>query len=193
RDYALFDKDETMGVTFGGPILKDRLFFFGSYEEQEVSEFGGAGLADGFANGVVSQDEINEVIDIARTVWGFDPGSYGGSLGVGLENKRYLGKIDWNINDFHRASLTYQQTEETLPSPYDSSASTVILSSRWFNRESTTKNTSLQLFSDWTTNFSTEVKIGYQKYDYEAGAAVDLPQINITTANNSKIGRAPCR
>lgn len=185
EDYALFDKDETMGVTFGGPILKDRLFFFGSYEEQEVSNFGGAGLADGYANGVVSQAEIDEVIDIARNVWGFDPGTYGGSLGVGLENKRYLGKIDWNINDYHRASLTYQQTEETLPSPYDTSASTVILSTRWFTRDSVTKNTSLQLFSDWSENFSTEVKIGYQKYDYEAGAAVDLPQINITTVNNS--------
>ncbi len=185
NDYALFDKDETTGVTIGGPIVKDKLFFFASYEEQEISNFGGAGLADGFANGVVSQGEINEVIDIAKNVWGFDPGTYGGSLGVGLENKRYLGKIDWNINDYHRASLTYQQTEETLPSPYDTSASTVILSSRWFNRESTTKNTSLQLFSDWTDNFSTEVKIGYQKYDYEAGAGVDLPQINITTANNS--------
>lgn len=185
RDYALFDKDETYGVTFGGPIIKDRLFFFGSYEEQEVSEFGGSGTPDGFARGVVSQAEIDEVIDIARNVWGFDPGTYGGSLGVGLENKRYLGKIDWNISDYHRASLTYQQTEETLPSPYDQSASTVILSSRWFTRDSVTKNTSLQLFSDWTDNFSTEVKIGLQKYDYNAGNAVDLPQINITTANNS--------
>src|SRR5690606_6115432 len=185
RDYDLFDKDETYGVTFGGPIIKDRLFFFGSYEEQEVSNFGGSGSPDGFARGIVSQAEIDEVIDIARNVWGFDPGTYGGSLGVGLENKRYLGKIDWNINDYHRASLTYQQTEEVLPSPYDQSNSTVILSSRWFTRDSVTKNTSLQLFSDWSTNFSTELKVGFQKYDYEAGAANDLPQINITTANNT--------
>lgn len=186
QDYNLFDKDETTGVTIGGPIIKDKLFFFGSYEEQEVSDFGGGGATvDGYTRGVVSRAEIDEVIDIAKNVWGFDPGTYGESMGISLENKRYLGKIDWNINDNHRASLTYQQTEETLPSPYDQSTSGVILSTRWFTRESTTKNTSVQLFSDWTENFSTEVKIGYQKYDYEAGAAVNLPQINITTANNS--------
>ncbi|MDO5506072.1 MAG: carboxypeptidase regulatory-like domain-containing protein [Pseudoxanthomonas suwonensis] len=184
RDYAAFGKDTTWGLTFGGPILRDRLFFFGSYEEQEVTDFGGAAGSDGFSNGVVSQAEIDEVIDIARNVWGIDPGVYG-AFGTNLENKRYLGKIDWNINDFHRASLTYQQTEETLPRPYDGSASTVILSTRWYTKNNVTKNTSLQLFSDWTDNFRTEAKFSHQKFDELNGAYIKLPTINITTANNS--------
>ncbi|PJK12745.1 Oar protein [Lysobacteraceae bacterium NML120232] len=182
-DYAAFGKDTTWGLTFGGPIVKDKLFFFGSYETQKVTDFGGAGSADGFANGVVSMEEINQVIDIAKNVWGFDPGVYG-SIGTNLENKRYLGKIDWNINDAHRASLTYQQTEETLPRPYDTSANTVILSSRWFVQANKTRNTSLQLFSDWTENFSTEAKISLQKFEQESGNARNLPTINITTIKN---------
>lgn len=184
KDYDAFDKDTTVGVTLGGPIVKDKLFFFGSYEKQKITNFGGAASSDGFTNGVVSQAEIDEVIDIAKNVWGFDPGTYG-DLGVNLDTKRYLGKIDWNINDYHRASLTYQQTEETLPQPYDQNASTVILSTRWYTKESTTKNTSLQLFSDWSDNFSTEAKLSYQKFEQISGASVKLPTINVTTANNS--------
>lgn len=49
------------------------------------------------------------MIDIARNKYSIDAGQYG-DLGVSLKNKRYLGKIDWNINDNHRVSLTYQQT-----------------------------------------------------------------------------------
>nr|WP_269450828.1 TonB-dependent receptor [Stenotrophomonas sp. MMGLT7] len=184
EDYAAFDKDTTKGVTIGGPIVKDRLFFFGSYEEQKITNFGGAASSDGVTNGVVSQDEINEVIDIAKNVYGIQPGTYG-ALGVNLETKRYLGKIDWNINDYHRASLTYQETKETLPQPYDSNASSAILSTRWYTKESTTKNTALQLFSDWSDNFTTEAKFSYQKFDQIAGNAIDLPTINVTTANNS--------
>jgi len=184
KDYSAFDKDTTKGFTLGGPILKDRLFFFGSYEEQKITNFGGAASSDGFTNGIVSQADINEVIDIAKNVWGFDPGTYG-AAGVNLETKRYLGKIDWNISDYHRASLTYQQTEESLPQPYDSNANSVILTSRWFQKNSTTKNTSLQLFSDWTENFSTEAKVSYQKFEQIAGASQNLPTINVGLAGSS--------
>src|SRR3546814_8299611 len=83
------------------------------------------------------------------------PGVYG-ATGVNLDNERYLGKIDWNITDNHRASLTYQQTKEFRPSPYDDRAQNVVLTSHWYDIDNVTKNTSLQLFSDWTMDFSTE-------------------------------------
>jgi len=179
EDYDAFGKDTTKGFTLGGPILKDRLFFFGSYEEQEISDFGGAASSDGFSTGAVTQAEIDQVIDIAKNQYGIDPGTYGAAGGVNLTNKRYLGKIDWNINDSHRASLTYQQTEEALPQPYDSNANSIILTSRWFTKTSETKNTALQLFSDWTDNFTTEAKFSYQKFDQIAGASQNLPTINV--------------
>ncbi|MBA8680436.1 TonB-dependent receptor [Stenotrophomonas tumulicola] len=183
EDYDAFGKDTTKGFTLGGPILKDRLFFFGAYEEQEVTDFGGAASSDGFSTGAVTQDEINQVIDIAKNQYGIDPGTYGAAGGINLTNKRYLGKIDWNISDSHRASLTYQQTEETLPQPYDSNSSSVILTSRWFTKASETKNTSLQLFSDWSDNFTTEAKVSYQKFSQISGASQDLPAINVGVAS----------
>ena len=189
QDYAAFDKDTTKGATFGGPILKDRLFFFGSYEEQKITNFGGASADDGVGTGKVSMADVQRVIDIAKNKYGMDAGTYG-SLGVNLENKRYLGKIDWNISDYHRASLTYQQTEEALPAPYDNNNSTVILSTRWYNKQNTTKNTSLQLFSDWSDNFSTEAKFSYQKFDQESGNSNNLPTINVAT-NGLTSGSAP--
>lgn len=180
EEYDRFGTDETRGVTLGGPIVKDRLFFFASYEEQTISDFGGTGSADGVANGYVTLDEVNRAIDIATRL-GMQPGSYGVAASNDLENKRYLAKIDWNINDNHRASLTYQQTEEFRISPYDEGPRNVLLSSHYYNIDNITKNTSLQLFSDWSTNFSTEFKLSHQTFDQVNGNEVDNPEAIVRT------------
>lgn len=169
EDYGLFDKDETKGATFGGPIIKDRLFFFTSYEEQEVSNYGGTS-ADAVANGLVDITDVEEAIAIADAL-GMQGNAYS-SLGSGLENKRFLAKLDWNISDYHRASLTHQRTEEFRPTPYDNRFNSVILNNHWYNTDNLTRNTSLQLFSDWTDSFSTEFKISNQKFDQVNGASV---------------------
>jgi hypothetical protein len=185
EEYALFDTDTTAGVTLGGPIIKDKLFFFGSYEEQTIKNFGGESSSDGLANGNVTQAEIDEAIRIADEL-GLQPGQYG-ATGVNLDNKRLLGKIDWNISDNHRASLTYQQTEEFRPSPYDDRAENVVLTSHWYDIDNVTKNTSLQLFSDWTLDFSTELKLSHQTFDQVNGNAVNQPEVEVETANGGSI------
>ncbi len=178
EDYALFDQDETRGLTIGGPIIRDRLFFFASYEEQEVSDFGGATPADGVANGLISMADIESAIQIADEL-GMRDNAYG-ALGVNLENKRYLAKVDWNISDYHRASLTYQQTEESRPSPYDIFPNTAVFTNHWYNMDNVTRNTSLQLFSDWTDRFSTEVKLSRQRFDQINGASVKNTEAIVT-------------
>src|SRR3546814_20701475 len=130
EEYALFDTDITQGVTVGGPIIKYWLFFFVSYEEQTIKNFGGESSSDGLANGNVTQAEIDEAISIANSL-GLQPGVYG-ATGVNLDNERYLEKIDWNITDNHRASLTYTQTKEFTPPPEADRAPNGHLTTHWY-------------------------------------------------------------
>ncbi len=177
KQYPSFDKNDTYGITVGGPIVKDKLFFFASYEDQKVKGLGGSAASDGVSNGNFSPGDVQDVIDDASAL-GLAPGTYGGGSAT-LEDKRYLGKIDWNIADGHRASFTYQRTEETQPTPYDTNSSSVVLSSHWYNVSNVTNNYALQLFDDWTDNFSTEFKVGYQKFDELQGNAVDQPHVKV--------------
>jgi hypothetical protein len=175
--YNGFDKNETKGATFGGPIIKDRLFFFGSYEEQEISGITGVGT-DAVSSGKLTGQQVNDVASAFDAI-GIQAGTYGADSGVSLKNKRTLAKLDWNINDGHRASFTFQRTEEAQPTPYSSYVKDIsaILPSNWYTKANKTDNYSAQLFSDWTENFSTELKVGYQKYHANNGAAIDQPEV----------------
>ncbi|MBP3982917.1 TonB-dependent receptor [Pseudoxanthomonas helianthi] len=174
KKYTGYDKNETTGATFGGPIVKDKLFFFVSYEEQKISGLAGVG-SDALSTGRLTQSQVDEVANAFKTI-GVDPGT---ATAAALENKRTVAKLDWNITDSQRASFTFQRTEEAKPQPYSSYAReySVIMPSNWYNAASKTDNYSVQLFSDWTDNFSTELKIGYQKYGAVNGAAVDQPEV----------------
>ena len=188
-DFTAFDKDTTYGATFGGPIVKDKLFFFVSAEKQKVTNIG-AQPNNGYAAGKVSDADL-ATVEAAATAYGLDPGialfKNPGSTGLSLESDRYLAKLDWNITDGQRLSFTYQDTKENKPTPYDASGNNAAYSSHYYNIDSRTKNIALQLFSDWSDNFSTEFKVSQQKFDQLAGNPLNQPMVQISTAGGGTI------
>jgi len=183
-NYNGYDKDWTGGFTVGGPIIKDKLFFFVAAEKQRTTGIGAdassgldSSLTGGSTSNKISPSDLQQVIDTA-TALGLQPGSFN-NAGTTLEDERYLGKIDWNITDNHRASLTYQYTKEHQPLVQGNASTTVGLSSYWYNKDSLTKNTALQFYDDWTENFSTEAKVSYQSFEQLAGNPVNQPQVRV--------------
>ncbi len=102
-DFSGFEDEQTYGMTFGGPLIKDKLFFFVNYEKYEQ---GAAGptygpVGSGASNIVdVTQDDIDELNRIAQG-YGFTAGEYAVG-GADTTSEEYGVKIDWNINDSHR-------------------------------------------------------------------------------------------
>ncbi len=176
-DFSVFDKNTTLGATLGGPIIKDKLFFFLAYEDQKVDGIKGVG-ANAVSTGLLSQTNADAVASAFEAI-GIQTGTGGGGGGLTLGSKRTLAKLDWNISDDHRASFTFQRTEESRPTPYSGYVKdySLILPSNFYTSSNKTDNYSFQLFSDWTENFTTELKVGYQKYDNVNGAAVDQPEV----------------
>ncbi len=163
-----FNSEKTYGFTFGGPLVKDSLFFFLNYEKLKQTDVGTAGGKSLGTNPLIvggdfDAADVQSVIDIAQSKYGFDAG---GLTGGDTELEEYAAKIDWNINDSHRFSFRYSNLDQTRVRPEASSASTLSLSSNWYNHHKTVESYVGQLFSDWTPNFSTELKVSYR--DYEA-------------------------
>ncbi|MCW8808821.1 MAG: carboxypeptidase regulatory-like domain-containing protein [Rhodanobacter sp.] len=184
--YNGYKRDWTGGFTVGGPIIKDKLFFFASAERQETTGIG-ADSANGLdynlgtgasTSNKLSPGDVQQIIDTANGL-GLKPGTFGGASAVALQDKRYLAKLDWNISNNHRASLSYNRTKETLPQILGNSSNTVGLSSYTYTKAITTDNTSLELYDDWSDNFSTETKIGYQHYVQDTTVPNQQPQVQV--------------
>ncbi len=159
-------KEDTKGFTLGGPIVKDKLFFFANYEEFKSSrtrpDFGPLGST--VTNVGITQSAIDQTIAIAKNTWGMDVGTAEVPSGIALQVKDALLKLDWNINDRHRANLRYTKTEQTEPFLVGFSGTGLSLSSWWYNQEKKIEGLVGQWFADWTPNFSTELKLSKRDY-----------------------------
>lgn len=161
-------EEESYGFSVGGPVLKDKLFIFASYEKFEAPqtlEWGPAG--SGAPNETeATLAEVNEVIQIAQDVYGLTEGQIGNiSPALVEEDEKYVIKLDWNISDFHRASFSYQFNEGNRTRNATSNQSEFRLSSHLYNTTETLNNYSAKVYSDWTNDFSTEVSITSKKVE----------------------------
>lgn len=182
RKYTAFDRQWTGGATVGGPIIKDKLFFFLSAEKStKVGAGSPYGPQDSSASSPIAgltSAEVQQVIDAAKAKGLTDPGTYGGG-NSNLQDKRYLGKIDWNITDNHRASFTYSQTKETKP-VITGSSTKLVLNSGWYTTNVDSKSYALHFYDDWSENFSTDTTLSYASFNQLRGPYNGVASPDIT-------------
>jgi hypothetical protein len=155
RDIELGDfKEDTYGFTFGGPIVKDKLFFFANYEKFETTVPANAQPIEAIPG--VTQADVDNVISVLNSEYGFDPGRFATSE-TDEDEKRLL-KLDWNISDDHRAVVSYQYAKTDVL--FDDFPTSAALNSNRYNINQEMTAYSVQAFSNWTDRLSTEVKIG---------------------------------
>ncbi|MFW5815510.1 MAG: hypothetical protein ACOCVP_01515, partial [Wenzhouxiangella sp.] len=102
----------------------------------------------------------DELASVVQNVYGFDPIAPSRSGSIPETSERLLAKFDWNIDDAHRASFTYQSTEET-----GASISSSNFESAWYDIPVDLTAYTAQLFSDWSPNLSTTVRMNYKEFE----------------------------
>ncbi|MAK61466.1 MAG: cell envelope biogenesis protein OmpA [Ponticaulis sp.] len=171
------------GFGLGGPIVKDKLFFFASYEKLEgVNLFDRGPIGSGAVNEVnITQAEVNEIAAIARDIYGYDPGEIPSSADNGDE--KLLLKLDWNISDQHRASFTYNYNDGFNISQSDGDSDELEFSNHLYERGAELNAYVGSLYSDWTDNFSTELRLSYSELDNRQNSigGTDFGEITIET------------
>ncbi|MFN7782349.1 MAG: carboxypeptidase regulatory-like domain-containing protein [Lysobacterales bacterium] len=174
-------EDETVGVTFGGPILKDRLFFFLSYEDYKSTRVGNTFVPLGRDGNQVfiTQEQIDATRALAQSRYGIDIGTVDAPSQSELSVEDVLLKFDWNINDFQRANLRYTKTEESNPIFPGAGTRALTFSSHWYQQEKTVEALVGQWYADWTDSFSTELRVSRSEYDSVPNNNSFLPQVTV--------------
>jgi outer membrane receptor for ferrienterochelin and colicin len=181
------ENEHTYGVTLGGPIIKNKLFFFLGYDSfrelaaPPVQEF----LPDD-SGGVISQ-----IIAHTQSAYGFNPGTLTAINHAAQQN--FVGKIDWNINDAQKFEFTFRHTDGQAPNFYNYTGSfETSLSSSWYDTHRTDQSYTAKLESDWSQiipNFHTEIEATYKRYN---GTAIlngaDFPAVQINGVPGVSVG-----
>ena len=113
------DRQTTYGFTLGGPIIKDKLFFFASGElvktptiaNRWMASEDGVADADNFISKCTLAD-LQRVSEHVKNKYGYDTGSWT-SFPADEKNYKILARIDWNITNNHHLALRYNHTKNT--------------------------------------------------------------------------------
>ena len=99
------ESNKIYGFTLGGPIVKNKLFFFVNFEAQKQPE-----QTIKYQPSKEKQAVLQQIKDKLVNDYGYDPGSYTDFPG-GTENMKILARIDWNITDAHHLALRFNKTD----------------------------------------------------------------------------------
>ncbi|MBO6655544.1 MAG: carboxypeptidase regulatory-like domain-containing protein [Pseudomonadales bacterium] len=158
--------DETRwGFNVGGPIIQDKLFFFAAYEKLEGANLFDRGPAgSGAVNEIeVTQAELDEIVDIARNLYLYDPGPIPQSLEN--EDEKILVKLDWYISDAHRLAFTYNYNDGNNFTQSDGDNDEFEFENHLYERGAELNSYIGTLYSDWSDNFSTEIRLSHLELD----------------------------
>ncbi|HEX8405984.1 MAG TPA: TonB-dependent receptor [Duganella sp.] len=177
-------KETTKGGTIGLPLIKDKLFLFAGWEKLESSRSAPAfgPLGSSMTNVGITPSAIAQAQLIAQSAYGIDIGTNAVPSGAVLDVTDKLLKLDWNINDNHRAMFRYSKTDQTEPTFAGISSTGLSLNTQWYQQNKAIETKVGQVLSDWTPNFSTEFKLSSRDYDSVPKLNATLPLIGLRFA-----------
>lgn len=202
------DQQTTYGFTLGGPIIKNKLFFFVNGEmiktptianRWRASEDGVAD-ADNYTSRTTLAD-LQTVSDFVKNKYGYNTGSYT-SFPADENNYKLLARIDWNITDKHHLAVRYNYTKNTLwnsPNATSMDGGTRMSGARMsqysmsyansmYSMDNLVHSFSLDLNSRLTDNLSNQFLFTYSKKDDVRGTdSAEFPFIDILKDGNNYI------
>ena len=110
---------EQTGFSIGGPVIKNKLFFFANYEEDKRNDLGQSWLPNR-GTGAINESVVLEsdlmAVQGALSALGYDTGAYEGFTHNANSSKGIF-KLDWNVNDNNQLAVIYNWLDASKDKP----------------------------------------------------------------------------
>ncbi len=200
------DRTTTYGATLGGPIVKNKLFFFANFEmtktPTEVNRWRGSkdGVAD--ANNYISrtkESDLQAVSDYVAKKYGYSTGSWT-SYPADESNMKLLARLDWNITDNHHLAVRYNYTLNKAWNPTNGTSMdggtrmsgsrlsqySMAFANSLYSMDNIVHTAAIDLNSRISNELSNQFLATFSKLDDVRGSTSDeFPFIDITKGGNN--------
>ena len=200
------DRTTTYGFTLGGPIIKDKLFFFANGEMVQIpsvvnrwqgSDEDNPADPENYISRTTKAD-LQAVSDYVASKYGYDTGSYT-SFPADKSNYKFLIRLDWNITDKHHLALRYNYTKNrNWSSPNASSMdggarmpdarmskSSMSFANTMYSQDNLVHSFTFDLNSRFSDKLSNQLLATYSKLDdIRDSKSSPFPHIDITKDDN---------
>lgn len=172
----------TYGARLGGPIVKNKVFFFINAEiqrEETPKPFSFATY-----RGASTQSDIDNLITVLKNQYGYDTKGYSDFTSE-LNSNKFIARVDANLSQVHKLTLRHSYTYNESISPSSSSSSVINFYNNGIYFPSTTNSTALELKSNFESS-SNNLIIGYTSVlDDRDPMGNNFPRVIITDDDNS--------
>ena len=202
------DRNTNYGFTLGGPIIKNKLFFFVNAEYAKIPTIVNRWRAS--EDGVMDADnyisrttlaDLKKVSEFVKKEYGYDTGSWT-DYPADESNLKLLARIDWNINDNHKLAVRYNYTlnrgwNSTNGSSMDGGSRSgysrfseygMAYANSMYSMDNIVSTVSLDLNSRLSDNLSNQFLATYSKLDDIRGTnSEDMPFVDIRKDDGSAV------
>jgi len=183
------------GFRVGGPIIKDKLFFFVNGEMGNRTSppnyiIDDSGTSNDFGGTNITKADADRFVSILKSKYGYDPGGYGtGYKDLTSDNSKIFVRLDYNISDKHRLTLRNNYVsgnQDNTPSAANSSV--FPFADVFYQLTNKTNSTVAQLNSTLGNNLFNELILNYTTIrDSRATGSTIFPQVNVAVAGGYRL------
>ena len=163
------------GISIGGPIIKNKLFFFINFEQDNREDLGQSWLPNRGTGGINESRVLESdlmTVQSALSDLGYDTGTYEGFIHEAGSSKGIV-KLDWNINDNHRMALIYNFLDASKDKPAHPTAlgfrgpnaSILQFENSGYQINNKLNSVQMELNSTLSDAVSNKLQIGYTHFD----------------------------
>ncbi|MBC9797884.1 TonB-dependent receptor [Sinomicrobium weinanense] len=179
------------GASIGGPIVKNKLFFFANFERDQREDLGSSWIANR-GTGTINESRVLEsdlmAVSNDLAALGYETGSYEGYIHE-TESVKGIFKLDWNINDKNRLAFIYNFLDASKEKPAHPTAisrrgpdaTTLQFRNSGYRINNEIQSFLIELNSNFTDHITNKLQVGYTHFnDFRDPFSTPAPVINIT-------------